>query len=333
MNKIKAPIHLFYEEPDPDRWLPYDRYPRALIRRLVRGKPRPGGVKRWFLNLKAGLDELGVAYVVNNYQSLRKNPEAPALVIGKDHVLKKIPDGHPIIFGPGVASHPQGNPYWGKKDIRLLLISCDWFAKMYERDLPVKIPVRVWAAGIETNIWRPPKDKQETKKILIYDKVRWKHEKYEETLLKPIREKIKERGYKKNEIKYLFYKEEDYLKNLKEVDAMIFLCEHETQGFAYLQALSCDVPIMAWDRGGFWQDPSYYPEKVKFAPVTSVPYWDHRCGVKFRDLREFAEKFDEFTDCLKAQTFAPRKYVKQILNLTDKARHYMDLIQMTKTLK
>lgn len=286
---------------------------------------------RWFLNLKAGLDELGVAYVVNDYRSLRKHPGTPALVIGKDHVLEKIPEGHPIIFGPGVASHPHGNPYWKKKDIRLLLISCDWFAKMYERDLPVKIPVRVWAAGIQTDIWRPPNDKQETKKILIYDKVRWEHEKYEETLLKPIREKIKERGYKSYEIKYLFYKEEDYLKILKEVDAMIFLCEHETQGFAYLQALSCDVPIMAWDRGGFWQDPSYYPNKVKFAPVTSVPYWDQRCGLRFRDFREFAEKFDDFTDSLKAKHFAPRNYVKQILNLADKARLYMELIQIIKT--
>ena len=286
---------------------------------------------RWFLNLKAGLDELGVPYLLNDYPSLRKHPGAPALVIGKDHVLEKIPDGHPIIFGPGLASHPLGNPYWGKKDIRLLLISCDWFAKMYERDLPVKIPVRVWAAGIETNIWKPPKDKQETKKILIYDKVRWEHGKYENTLLKPIREKIKERGYKSYEIKYLFYKEEDYLKILKEVDAMIFLCEHETQGFAYLQALSCDVPIMAWDRGGFWQDPSYYPDKVKFSPVSSVPYWDQRCGVKFCDSREFAEKFDEFTDCLKAKHFAPRNYIKQNLNLTDKARLYLDIIQITET--
>ena len=43
---------------------------------------------------------------------------------------------------------------------------------------------------------------------------------------------------------------------------MIFLCEHETQGIAYQQALSRNVPILAWDRGGDWQDPTYYPERV-----------------------------------------------------------------------
>jgi glycosyltransferase involved in cell wall biosynthesis len=40
---------------------------------------------------------------------------------------------------------------------------------------------------------------------------------------------------------------------------MVFLCEHETQGFAYQQALSCGVPIIAWDRGGLLQDPKLLP--------------------------------------------------------------------------
>lgn len=319
-------LHLFYEEPDPDRWLPYDRYPRAWIRRLVRGKPRPGGVMRWFLNLKAGLDELGVSYVVNDYRSLKKNSGAVALVIGKDHVLGKIPEGHPIVFGPGLASHPFGNSFWGKKDIRLLLISCDWFAKMYERDLPVKIPIQVWAAGIETELWKPLREKTKTGKILIYDKIRWERERYEKELLGPVRQIIKEKGFQPVEVRYLFYREEEYLKLLQEVDAMVFLCEHETQGFAYLQALSCDVPILAWDRGGFWKDPSYYPDKVKFTPVTSVPYWSPSCGDKFQNIEELSEKFNNFTKCLNKKKFSPRKYILENFKLKTKSRCYVNLV-------
>ena len=320
-------MHLFYEEPDPDRWLPYDRYPRSLIRRLIRGKPRPGGVMRWFLNLKAGLDELGVSYVVNDYWSLKKNPGAVALVIGKDHVLGKIPEGHPIVFGPGLASHPIGNPFWGKKDIRLLLISCDWFAKMYERDLPVKIPIRVWAAGIETELWKPLREKTKSGKILIYDKIRWEREKYEKELLGPVRQIIKEKGFQPVEVRYLFYREEEYLKLLQEVDAMVFLCEHETQGFAYLQALSCDVPILAWDRGGFWQDPSYYPDIVKFGPVTSVPYWGEQCGVKFKGSQVFKRKFLEFQKRLQKNQFAPREFILSRLTLKKCSSKYASLLQ------
>ena len=51
-------LNLFYEEPDGDRWLPFDRYPRRIVRRIVRGRTRPGGQKRVFLNLCAGLDRL-----------------------------------------------------------------------------------------------------------------------------------------------------------------------------------------------------------------------------------------------------------------------------------
>jgi len=42
-------LNIFYEEPDPDRWFLYDRYPRKVIRRIFRGKQRPGGQTRVFL--------------------------------------------------------------------------------------------------------------------------------------------------------------------------------------------------------------------------------------------------------------------------------------------
>src|SRR5438309_1531345 len=74
---------------------------------------------------------------------------------------------------------------------------------------------------------------------------------------------------------------------LEQCRTMRLLCEHETQGIAYQQALSCNVPILAWERSGYWQDPAYYPDKVKFAPVTSVPYWDDRCGRTFKNAGEF----------------------------------------------
>ena len=77
------PLNLFYEEPDPDRWLPFDRHPRRLIRQLVRGPDQPGGAMRVFLNLRAGLDRLGATYRVNDYRHIRGNPSELACVIGK----------------------------------------------------------------------------------------------------------------------------------------------------------------------------------------------------------------------------------------------------------
>jgi hypothetical protein len=108
---------------------------------------------------------------------------------------------------------------------------------------------------------------------------------------------------------------------------MVFLCEHETQGLAYQQALSCDVPIMAWDRGGCWQDPSYYPYRVRFGPVTSVPYWDERCGLKFADFTEFEERWSAFWQAARAPHFAPSDYILEDLTLEAAAREYMGIVQ------
>ena len=48
-------LNLFYQEPHADRWVKHDRYPRHIIRRLIRGKQRPGGVQMIALQLMAGL--------------------------------------------------------------------------------------------------------------------------------------------------------------------------------------------------------------------------------------------------------------------------------------
>jgi glycosyltransferase involved in cell wall biosynthesis len=127
------------------------------------------------------------------------------------------------------------------------------------------------------------------------------------------------------EMRYGHYREEEYRDALAQCRAMIFLCEHETQGIAYQQALSCDVPIFAWDRGGYWQDPSYYPHKVQFAPVTSVPYWDDCCGRKFQDAADFVGKWKEFWNDVEKKHFRARDYILANLTLETCARRYAEL--------
>ena len=318
------PLHLFYEEPDSDRWFPGDRHPRRIIRRILRGKPQPGGVMRWFLNLKAGIDQLGLPYKVNDYRSLRRTPGAVAYVVGKPHVIDLIPPGHPIIYGPGIAAHPYESDFWDREEMALVIISCDWFKAMYDRDLPRAIPTAVWPAGIDTDLWSPPTAPR-SGKVLVYDKIRWRQVEYDTELVQPIIERLRADGREVVHLRYGHYREEDFCRLLKEVSAMVFLCEHETQGFAYLQTLSSGVPILAWDRGGFWQDPSMYPQRVRFSPVTSVPYFDERCGVKFADLPGFKSAVGEFFEQVNAGTFRPRDYVVENFGLAARAREYLNL--------
>lgn len=321
---MSRPFFLFYEEPDPDRWFRGDRHPRRLIRRLLRGRPRPGGVMRWFLNLQAGLDRLGFAYRLNDYRGLRRTPGAVAHVVGKPQVIDQIPAGHPIVYGPGVAAHPFENDFWGRADLQLILLSCDWFKRMYDADLPRPIRTAVWPAGVDTDLWRPPAVRP-GRHVLVYDKIRWRRDHYEPGLLQPIVDRLRKEDWTVTHLRYGSYREEDFQRLLQEVSAMVFLCEHETQGFAYLQTLATGVPILAWDRGGFWQDPSMYPERVRFAPVTSVPYFDARCGERFAELAEFQAAVGPFLGRVAAGTYRPREYVTERFDLAMQAKAYLEL--------
>lgn len=322
---MAQPLFLFYEEPDPDRWFPGDHVPRRFIRQLVRGRPQPGGVMRWFLNLQSGLDRLGVPYLLNDYAGLRRTPGAWAHVVGKPHVVKKIPAGHPIVYGPGIAAHPYEDDFWQTADVRLIVISCEWFKRMYDRDLPRPIPTAVWPAGVETDLWQPPATPPAPAEILLYDKIRWQRDRLEPELVRPIVAALEQQGRRVHHLRYGHYREGDYRDLLQKVSAMVFLCEHETQGFAYLQALASGVPIFAWDRGGFWQDPSMYPQRVKFAPVTAVPYFDARCGERFADLAGFEAGVASFLQRSDARAYRPREYVVEHFDLARRAQAYLDL--------
>jgi glycosyltransferase involved in cell wall biosynthesis len=324
------PLNLFYEEPEGDRWLPLDRYPRRIIRRIIHGKPRPGGQMRVFLNLRAGLDKIGISYRVNDYRYIQKHSKEVACIIGKPQVLDKIKWKNPILFGASVFSHPCDDPeILNRLPISKILVPGEWMRKMWEPHYGDK--VLAWPVGIDTDQWTPaPIDKDID--ILLYDKVRWQHDRYENELIAPIKSCLEQRGLKTAVIRYGFYREEEFHSLLGRSKAMVFLCEHETQGIAYQQALSCGVPILAWERGGFWQDPSYFPHKVKFAPVSSVPYWDERCGVKFQDMSEFPNKLEEFLDKLNRQQFAPRDYIVENLTLEKCAQRYLEILEEAQNL-
>jgi hypothetical protein len=319
-------LQIFYGEPDADRWLPLDRYPRRVLRRLVRGTPSPGGHKRIFLNLCAGLDKVGVRYRVNDYRHARQHPDELVCIIGKPFVLDKVQWRNPILFGAAVHSHPIDDPRLPERlPIRKLLVPGEWMRRMYE---PLwKERVISWPVGIDTGLWSDAPAAAKRADFLLYDKIRWQRERYDPGLLAPVRDALRRAGFSFTELRYGYYREEEFRTRLAHSRAMIFLCEHETQGIAYQQALSCGVPILAWNRGGCWQDPAYYPEKVTFGPVTSVPYWDERCGTTFGDISEFDDKLAEFWDSVRREAFAPRSYILENLTLEKCALRYVEIVR------
>ncbi|HWA97894.1 MAG TPA: glycosyltransferase [Pirellulales bacterium] len=320
-------LNLFYEEPEPDRWLPFDRFPRRWIRRIVRGAPIVGGQQRVFLNLCAGLDRIGVAYRVNDYRHLTRDPKLLACVVGKPFVLDRLHGNNPILFGSAVFSHPVDDPDLLRRlPIRAVLVPGPWCREMFAEFYGEV--VHAWPTGIDTDRWQPASASQKKLDFVVYDKIRWERERLVPELVAPLLHTLDRRGLNYRVLRYGGHRLDDFREALASARAMLFICEHETQGFAYQEALSAGVPVLAWDRGGAWRDPSYWPDRVTFSPVTSVPYWDERCGVKFTDLGDFGDQLANFLDQLAAGRFHPRDFILEHLTLEQCARDYLRFVEL-----
>ena len=329
--EISKPLNIFYEEPDPDRFFKYDRYPRRLIRRIIRGKQRPGGVMMVALNLMKGLDKIGVPYRFNDYRYIKNHPEEIACIIGKPQVLLDKKWRNPIIFGAGIYSHPIDNQDLLETypNVKRVLVPGEWMRKMFEPYYGDK--VFSWPVGLDTNQWKPMEG-EKTSDFLIYYKIRWNHGLVQRQLVDPVLKVLDKSGLTYQFIRYGTYIHEELAEKIETSKGAIFLCEHETQGLAYQQILSTNTPILAWDSEGYWQDPYYYPERVKYSPVSSVPYWDDRCGVKFKGSNDFESALNSFIQKKEQKIFSPRQYILENLSLEKCAEAYVKIYQDIKSM-
>lgn len=320
----RRPLNIFYEEPDFDRWLPLDRYPRRVLRRLVRGPHQPGGTERVFLNLCAGLDRIGVPYRANDYRHLRNNPGELACVIGKPFVLDRIPRETPLLFGTSIYNHPLDNPELpNMRPVRRVLVPSAWVRDMFSEVWPDR--VEVWPVGIDADLWAPDPAARPDIDVLVYDKIFRERERLERELIEPLYGLLEQRGLRVETLRYGTYREHQLHQLRRRSRSMVYLSRHETQGIAAQQMLSSGVPLFVWDAGDLWQDPKYTPHLVRFGPVSSMPYWDDRCGTKFVGPSDMAQKFDHFWQGVESASFAPRSFILDGFTLEKRASAYVDI--------
>ena len=314
----------FIREPERDRWILGDRYIRPFVRRLVRGKPRVGGVERVFVNLCLGLDKLGIKYEVNLPFNQLKNSDKVGILGRGLNCLNEYDRPNPIVAGIGLMTHPsQWATLCEDYPVVKYLQHSEWANNVYK---PYFGDDRcgIWAVGIDTDKWQPTGG-QKTIDFLIYNKIMWDYENTSQDLLVPIKQLLSQRSLTFQELRYGSYKPEEYQSALSNCRGMIFLCEHESQGIAYQECLSSDVPILAWDQGECL-DPNRFAWGSPYIPATSVPYWDDRCGVKFQGIHDFSSQLDAFLDKLKSKKFSPRDYILENLTLEKCAQNFIEIL-------
>lgn len=298
---------------------------RRLARYLYRSARRRQthtGFYTAFLGLRRSLRANGWTVRVNDFDLARANPEHPIGVAGYPSVLEKVRLPNPMVFGPGDYGSGDAAVALAQRDeVRFLTQPCDWAAAFNRPWVGDKGAVLF--AGIDTDAWPDLSDRDKGVDVLVYDKIRWRREEREHTVLARTLAGLEAAGLSFRVLRYGHHHISAFRRGLSESRALLFLCEHETQGIAYQEAMASGVPVLAWDEGELVD-----PHLARLAPpglaVSSVPYFDDRCGMRFR-IEEFEAVLEAFWAA--RDRFRPRAYVEDQLSLARCGAAYIRLLR------
>lgn len=323
-------LHLYLLlPPDRPRWIPFDQYPRALVRALLqpfRGTP-PIGLSKWAGNLCLGLDRIGQPYRLHRKPDLPSDDNVVGILNGTLDQVRIVATARRCVTGVGVLNFPDEWPTLFE-DTRAIfhLQSCDWATDIYRPFFGEHM--RTYAVGIDTERYAPRPSVPKEFDVLVYNKIRWPAELPVPDFRERCLAELDRRGLTHTEVIYGRYpggRESGYHDLAARSRSMLFLCENETQGIAYNEALSMGLPVLAWNPGR-WLDPNRHAHRLSDCPASSVPYWDDRCGEQFSSWSEFPTALARFVERLRAGQYAPRDYMLENLTLERCARRYLDLL-------
>ena len=202
-------------------------------------------------------------------------------------------------------------------EIDLNLVPCGWFRDNFIADCPeLQGRVETWAAGVDTAHWSPDPDGRRPMRILFY------HKQIREPLPTDVFEYLRfveELGFKTAHLEYGKYMPRDYLTILRSCSLMIGFSPDESQGIAWAEAWSVNVPTLMWK-----QDCVTY--KGRTYAVSTAPYLTPATGLFFSDMAEFERAFQYWQK--HPEEFYPRRWV--IENMSDEmcARHLCELARI-----
>ena len=183
--------------------------------------------------------------------------------------------------------------------------------------------VRAWPVGIDTDAWAPtgvPK----TTDVLIYDKVRWEHDAFEASL-----DRAGPRGAappRPDGGRTALRRATPLTISRRRSPRAGRPCSCASTRRKGWPTSRCSQPACRSSRGTEADPGRTRPTTLtasSYAPVSSVPYWDDRCGATFADAAGFEAGWDAFWDGVRSGAFAPRDYVMEHLTLEDAARAYV----------
>jgi hypothetical protein len=160
---------------------------------------------------------------------------------------------------------------------------------------------------VNTEKFKPLKPLIERNGVIVYFKRRKRSD------LNIILDKLRSDNIQYTLLEYGSYKEDNFLRLLRDTKYVIWVGCHESQGFALEETLACDVPVLVWNVKKVSDETNSYWEKNKInQPATSVPYWSNECGEVFSDFEDFQDTYTKFLN--KISEYRPREYIIGNLN-------------------
>lgn len=293
------------------------RAARYAWRNLRRVQVRTGFYAA-FLSLRRSLERYGCDVRVNDFAEARRRPGYPIGLAGYPSVMAKVDLPNPRIFGPGdFGTPPAAAEVAADPRYRILIQPSEWFCDLYRPYCGDKL--LAWPVGIDADAWPDASLEPKSVDVLIYDKIRWNRDTLTPQHVDAAAAHLQARGLSYKILTYGEHHQSEFKATLRAARSMLFICEHETQGLAYQEAMAANVPVLAWDDGKL-VDPYLASFAQPGLAVSTVPYFDARCGLTFRS-GEFPEVFDAFW--ARRATFTPRAYVLEALSMDAAAEAYL----------
>lgn len=273
-------------------------------------------------SLIRGLSKLKINYNYNP-KSVKELARTTIVLCGVSTLrqaieLKKLGKIRKIIAGPNIiVRSTDADRIIGNKYIDMCIVPSEWVKTAYIEELPIlKNKIHVWAAGVDTDYWKPSKSKKMNKKVLIYLK------NDEVNFLERIIEIIKNYGYRFEIIRYGKYSHQEYKKILNLVDLSIFVTKSESQGIALLESWSMNVPTLVWNVTNATINGR------KYTNVSSCPYLSKDTGKIWKDVNDLRIQISSFGALSKK--FKPRDWVIQNMSDQISSQKMIELVSKNK---
>ena len=277
-----------------------------------------------FHSLAVSLQRYGCTVRINDFATAERHPGFPIGLAGYPSVLQAADLPNPRIFGPGDYGYPDAAATVARDSRnRILTQPSQWPVEFYRNACGDKLGVLF--VGIDTDAWPDLSDRPKDLDFIVYDKIRWIDGQVRQDRPAPVVEQttdmLKRKGFSFEVLRYGHHHLAAFRQALARARGMIFLCEHETQGLAYQEALASNVPVLALDEGVL-ADPNQRRYAAADLRVSSVPYFDSSCGETFvaGSLEPALQRF-----LGRRGDYRPRDFVLRHLSMQNAAANYLDM--------